>query len=54
METGDIIIVLDEIEHGTYKRKGSDLIYEMVKSFLQVVHFLGYIFTVCNSFKYLI
>ena len=30
METGDIIIVLDEKEHETYGRKGSDLIYKMV------------------------
>lgn len=30
METGDIIIVLDEQEHAKYSRKGSDLIYKMV------------------------
>ena len=30
METGDIVIVLDEKEHEKYDRKGSDLIYKMV------------------------
>ena len=30
METGDIIIVLDEKDHDKFQRKGSDLIYKMV------------------------
>ena len=30
METGDIIIVLDEKNHDRFERKGSDLIYKMV------------------------
>ena len=30
-ETGDIIIVLDEQPHEVYKRKGSDLLINMVR-----------------------
>ena len=29
-ETGDIIVVLDELEHPIYVRKGSDLLMKMV------------------------
>jgi DnaJ-class molecular chaperone len=29
-ETGDIIVVLDELEHPVYLRKGSDLLMKMV------------------------
>lgn len=31
METGDIIIVLDEKEHEVFGRKGSDLLIKMVR-----------------------
>ena len=31
METGDIIIVLDERDHDRFQRKGSDLVYKMVR-----------------------
>lgn len=34
METGDIIIVLDERDHDRFGRKGSDLIYKMVCAFV--------------------
>ena len=31
-ETGDIVIVLDERDHPVFKRKGSDLFMELVRT----------------------
>ena len=31
-ETGDVVIVLDEVDHRVFKRKGADLLMELVRT----------------------
>lgn len=44
METGDIIIVLDEKDHERFGRKGSDLILKMVCCVIYFLLFSYYMY----------
>jgi len=37
-ETGDVVIVLDEVDHRVFKRKGADLLMELVRTLHNLNH----------------
>jgi len=37
-ETGDVVIVLDEVDHRVFKRKGADLLMELVRTLRNLNH----------------
>ena len=52
METGDIIIVLDEADNQHFSRKGSDLFYNMVCSHLCTLVSSAFTASVMETLQY--